>query len=110
MRRILHRGQPLHRPGIRKSESSDRAVRPGLPRGPLDGVEAIAAFILIRTELAVGSIASTNVLHHDCISALDRMLESGVLLERRFFAVRGAINQHGKRARVARPQNVRAQR
>ena len=93
-------------PGIGKPESSNRAVRPGLPRRPLDGVVAVAAFVLIRTELAVGSVASANILHHDRVSVLDRMPKRGVLLQRRFFAVRRAVDQH----RETRPRRAAAAR
>ena len=99
VRRVLDRGQPLHRARIGKPKGSNRAVRPGLARCPLDGVVAVAAFVLIRTELAAGGVPPANILHHDCISVLDRMTERGVLLQCRFFAVRSAIYQHWKSAR-----------
>ena len=48
-----------------------------LGRGPLDGVEAVLAFLLIGTELALGGVAATHVLHHHGVAAFQRARKGG---------------------------------
>ena len=76
MRRIFDGGEPLDRAGIGEAKGADVAVGPGLLRGPLDGVVAVAAFVLIGREIAVGSVAAADVLDDDGVTACDRFFES----------------------------------
>ena len=88
---------------------SRRRRSTGLARRPLDRVVAVTSFVFIRTKLAFRGIAATNVLHHDCISALNGMLERGVTRQCELFPVRSPVHQHREGALIARSQYVGTQ-
>ena len=106
MRRIFHGGEPLHRAGVGQTERADVSIAPRLPCDPFDGVETVAALVLIRDEVAIGGVASAHVLHDDGITARDGFLERFVVLQRKVLPVRRAIDQRRKLAFRARKQNV----
>jgi len=82
VRRVFDGGEPLDGPWIRQAEGTDVAVGPGLLRGPLDGVEAVATFGLVGGELSIGSVTSSDILENDGVTP-------GYGLFKRFVASQG---------------------
>ena len=74
MRRRLERGKPLHRARVRQAVGPDSAIRPGLPRRPLDRVVTVGALLPVRIEVAVRRVAAAHVLHDHRITARDGFL------------------------------------
>src|SRR3984893_4377946 len=108
MWRILYGRQPLHRAGIGKPEAANVSVGPTLPRCPFNRVEAVVAFVFVRTKFTAGIIATTHILDENGVAAPYGVLERRVFLLGRFSAVRRAVHQHGKTAVRGRPPNIRA--
>src|SRR5215470_13155686 len=94
MRRIFDSGEPLHRTGIGEAEGANDAVGPGLNGGPLNGVVAVATFVLVRVEVAFGFVAAADVLDDDGVAACHGFEESGPRVWRAVFAVRRAIDEN----------------
>src|SRR5580692_6666231 len=53
MRWILYSRKPLDGAGIREAERADVSVGPCLARGPLDGVVAVVAFVLVWGKISI---------------------------------------------------------
>jgi len=90
--------QPLHRSGIGKPEAANVSIGPTLPRRPLNRVEAVVAFVFVRTKFTAGIIPATYILDENGVAALYGVVERRVFLLGRFSAVRRAVHQHGKTA------------
>ena len=73
-RRALDRREPLHRAGVAQPEGAHAPVGPGLARGPLDGVVAVAALLKVRVEGAGGLVPPTDILKHHGVSPAHRSL------------------------------------
>ena len=97
---------PLHRARIRQPESADCSIGPRLFSGPLDGVITVAPFVFVGTEFAIRLVPSPDVLNYNGVSTRDRVFEGLVLFTGEVFAVRGAIEEHGKRALFFGSQHV----
>ena len=85
--------QPLHRSRVRQSKCPNIAVRPGLPRRPLNRVVAVIPLILIRQKLAVRRIAPAHILNHNRISSNRQLLKRAPLLWRILFPVGSPVHQ-----------------
>ena len=84
------------------------AVRPRLPRGPLDGVVSVAAFVLVGPKLSVGRVSPSDILHDDGVAARNGARKRRRLLERRALAVRRPVDKC-REAASRGSQNVRSQ-
>ena len=107
--RIFDRSQPLDRSRVRESKGADRSIRPGLRRGPFDGVVAIVSFLLVGNEFPFGGIAATHVLYHDRVASFSGMNKSFVFLLCIVLSVGSPIDQDRESFVTRRKEQIRPQ-
>lgn len=101
-------GEPLHRAGVAQTEGADPPVRPRLPRGPFDGVVAVAALLEVRLEGAAGLVSSPYVLQDHRVPPSDGGLYQRRGVRQLVPAVRGAVHQDRKTPPLEGPDDIGA--